>query len=120
MDEKRKARRLDVGMKLSISDLYKEDLNSITDIDSAIEVTDISANGIGFISECILPTGYFFIANLELAPDLPQIITDVRIIRSAAVDKEHYHYGCEFVSIAPSVRKMLEEFEARTKEESDG
>ncbi len=118
MEEKRDAKRLVLGMKLSISDLYKENTNTITDIDSPIEVTDISAKGIGFISECILPTGYFFIADLELAPDLPQIITDVRIIRSSAIDRDHYHYGCEFVSIAPNVRKMLEDFEKRLKAEN--
>ena len=106
-------------MKLSISDLYKEHTNTITDISSPIEVTDISANGIGFISECVLPTGYYFIANLELAPDLPQIITDVRIIRSSAIDMDRFQYGCEFVSIAPNVKKMLEEFEERLKKESD-
>lgn len=117
IQEKRQAKRLILGMKLSISDLYKENTNTITDISSSIEVTDISANGIGFISECILPTGYYFIANLELAPDLPQIITDVRIIRSSAIDMERYQYGCEFVSIAPNVRKMLEEFEERLKKE---
>ncbi|MCR5222179.1 MAG: PilZ domain-containing protein [Lachnospiraceae bacterium] len=117
MQEKRQSKRLILGMKLSISDLYKENTNTITDISSSIEVTDISANGIGFISECILPTGYYFIANLELAPDLPQIITDVRIIRSSAIDMERYQYGCEFVSIAPNVRKMLEEFEERLKKE---
>lgn len=119
MQEKRDAKRLVLGMKLSISDLYKEDTNTITDISSPIEVTDISAKGIGFISECILPTGYYFIANLELAKDLPQIITDVRIIRSSAIDRERYQYGCEFVSISPHVRKMLEDFEKRIKEERE-
>ncbi|MBP5384070.1 MAG: PilZ domain-containing protein [Lachnospiraceae bacterium] len=119
MQEKRDAKRLVLGMKLSISDLYKEDTNTITDISSPIEVTDISAKGIGFISECILPTGYYFIANLELAKDLPQIITDVRIIRSSAIDRERYQYGCEFVSISPHVRKMLEDFEKRIKGEAE-
>ena len=119
MKEKRNAKRLVLGMKLSISDLYKEHTNTITDISSPIEVTDISANGIGFISECVLPTGYYFIANIELAPDLPQIITDVRIIRSSAIDMDRYQYGCEFVSIAPNVKKMLEEFEERLKNESE-
>ena len=109
MEEKRAEKRLEIGIRLSISDLYKESANTITDIDSPIEVTDISAKGIGFISECILPIGYYFIANLELASDLPQIITDVRIVRSDAIDHEHYQYGCEFVSISPHVKKMLED-----------
>lgn len=116
MKEKRKEKRLELGMKLSISDLYKEDTNTITDISSDIEVTDISAKGIGFISECILPIGYYFIANIELARDLPQIITDIRIIRSSAIDKDHYQYGCEFVSISPRVKRMLDDFEKRMEE----
>ncbi len=120
MEEKRKERRLGLDIRLSISELYKEDTNTITDISSPIEVTDISAKGIGFISECILPVGYYFIANLELARDLPQIITDVRILRSTAIDRERYQYGCEFISISPRVKQMLEDFEKRLLAEEDG
>lgn len=117
MDEKRANKRLEIGIELSISDLYKENTNTIMDIDSPIEVTDISADGIGFISECILPIGYYFIANIELARELPQIITDVRILRSSAIDKTRYQYGCEFVSVSPRVKKMLEDFEKKLKEQ---
>ena len=113
MQEKRRNERLPIGIKLSVSSLYKEDSNTIMDLDLAVEVTDISPKGIGFISECILPVGYYFIANIELADDLPQIITDVRIIRSNAIDKVKNHYGCEFVAISPSVRTMLDDFAKR-------
>lgn len=113
MIEKRTDERLPIGIKLTVSNLYKEDSNTIMDLSMGVEVTDISSKGIGFISECVLPVGYYFIANIELAEDLPQIITDVRIIRSAAVDREHYHYGCEFVAISPSVKNMLDEFARR-------
>ena len=117
MNEKRKDKRIPVGINLSISDLYKENTNTISDISSPIEVTDISAKGIGFISKSILPIGYFFIANIELYRDMPQIITDVRIIRSHAIDKDTYQYGCEFVAISPRVSKMLDDFEERLKSE---
>lgn len=110
MEEKRQDKRLPIGIKLSISNLYKEDTNTIMDLDLDVEVIDISSKGIGFVSQCILPVGYYFIANLELTPELPQIITDVRVIRSAAIDKNTYRYGCEFVSISPSVQDMLDEF----------
>ena len=115
MDEKRKGLRLPIEIKLTVTNLYKEGSNSIMDLNMPVEVTDISSKGIGFVSECILPTGYYFIANIELAQDLPQIITDVRIIRSNAINKETYHYGCEFVSISSSVEKMLDEFSERLK-----
>ena len=110
MEERRLDKRVPIGIKLSISNLYKEDTNTIMDLDLNVEVVDISSKGIGFVSQCILPVGYYFIANIELSPELPQIITDVRVIRSAAIDKDHYRYGCEFVSISPSVGKMLDEF----------
>ncbi len=112
MEERRGDKRLPIGIKISISNLYKENTNTIMDLDLNVEVIDISSKGIGFISKCILPVGYYFIADIELSPELPQIITDVRVIRSSAIDKENYRYGCEFVSISPSVRQMLDEFAA--------
>ena len=113
MQEKRMDRRLPIGIKLSVTNLYKEDANTIMDLNLPVEVTDISSKGIGFVSQCILPVGYYFIADLELAEDLPQIITDVRIIRSEAVDRENYRYGCIFTAISPSVSQMLDEFSQR-------
>lgn len=110
MEERRGDKRVPIGIKLSISNLYKEDTNTIMDLALDVEVVDISSKGIGFVSQCILPVGYYFIANIELSPELPQIITDVRVIRSAAIDKSNYRYGCEFVSISPSVGTMLDEF----------
>lgn len=113
MLEKRSDKRLPIGIKLTVSNLYKEDTNTIMDLELPVEVIDISSRGIGFVSQCVLPVGYFFIADLELAPDLPQIITDVRIIRSNAIDKENYHYGCEFVAISPNISNLLDEFSSR-------
>lgn len=110
MQEKRREKRIPINIKLSVSDLYTGD-STIADMSSPIEVTDISAKGIGFVSEAILPVGFVFIANIELDRELPQIITDVRIIRSSATDDSHYQYGCEFVSISPRVSKMLDDFE---------
>ncbi len=117
MQEKRKDKRIPINVKLSVTDLYTEKTNSIADISAPIEVTDISAKGLGFISTAVLPVGYYFIANIELDRDLPQIITDVRIIRGQSIDNKQYQYGCEFVSISPRVSKMLDDFEKRIKSE---
>ena len=119
MNEKRLDKRIPIGMSLSISDLYKDGVDAIMDLDSAIQITDISAKGIGFISKCILPIGYYFIADIELSKDLPQIITDVRIVRSNAIDKENYHYGAQFAAVSPSVKKMLQMFEAEQTDKED-
>jgi len=119
MNEKRLDKRIPISMGLSISDLYKDGIDTIMDLESEISITDISSKGIGFVSQCILPIGYFFIADIEVSPELPQIITDVRIVRSSAIDKENYHYGAEFVSISPSVKKMLEKYDHDRLMDSD-
>lgn len=117
--EKRLDKRIPMGMSLSISDLYKDGVDAIMDLESAIQITDISSKGIGFISKCILPIGYYFIADIEIATNLPQIITDVKIVRSSAIDKENYHYGAQFVSISPSVKKMLDKYDAEMRGEEN-
>lgn len=117
MQEKRREKRIPINVQLSVSDLYTEETNSVADISSPIEVTDISPKGFGFLSSVALPIGYHFIANIELDRDLPQIITDVRIIRGQSLENGHYQYGCEFVSISPRVAKMLDDFEKRIKSE---
>lgn len=113
MQEKRHGKRLPIGIELTVNSLYKENVTPISDLNLKVDVVDISSKGIGFTSQCIFPVGYFFIANIDLANDLPQIITDVRIIRSEAIDRETYRYGCEFVAISPSVGRMLDEFSTR-------
>ena len=117
MQEKRSEKRIPIGVKLSVSDLYTEYSTSLVDTQAPIEVTDISPKGFGFLSTSILPVGCHFIANIELDRDLPQIITDVRIIRGQAVGDSRYQYGCEFVSISPRVSKMLDDFEKRISSE---
>ena len=117
MQEKRKEKRIPINISLLKSDLYTGDQNTVADISSPIEVTDISAKGLGFISDAVLQPGFTFIANIELDRELPQIITDVRIIRSACIGDERYQYGCEFVSISPRVSKMLDDFEKRLNEQ---
>ena len=119
MDEKRRDKRIPMEMSLSISDLYKDGMDTIVDLESDIQITDISSKGIGFVSKCILPIGYYFIADIEISTNLPQIITDVKIVRSSAIDKENYHYGAQFVSISPSVKKMLDKFEEERNAEME-
>ncbi|MCR5420591.1 MAG: PilZ domain-containing protein [Lachnospiraceae bacterium] len=113
MQEKRKDKRIPIKVQLSLSDLYTDNNMTVIDISSPITVTDISAKGLGFICKEALPIGSIFISNIELDKTLPQIITDIRIIRSHSLDDDSYQYGCEFVSISPRVSKMLNDYEAR-------
>lgn len=109
MEEKRRSKRFPVHIQLCISDLFKQDTTGIHDLDSPIEVIDISRDGIGFISKCILPVGYYFNAKLDLYDSTsPAVFTVVKIVRCESYDMYHYHYGCEFTHPAEDVYALLE------------
>ena len=114
MDDRRKSTRLPVHIELCLCDLFKQDTTGIHDLDTPIEVIDISSHGIGFISECILPVGYFFNAKLDLYDsDTPAVFTVVKLIRSESYDMTHYRYGCEFTQPADDVSQLIHQCTAR-------
>ncbi|SDB16283.1 PilZ domain-containing protein [Eubacterium oxidoreducens] len=96
MFNKRDYERLPISLSLSICDLYGQDNIKISNLDAPITVNDISETGIGFISECVLPENYYFNARLDFTLSETPIITVVKIIRSEAIDNEHFQYGGEF------------------------
>ncbi|SFB02004.1 PilZ domain-containing protein [Acetitomaculum ruminis DSM 5522] len=110
MKEKRKSRRLPVKINLTISDLFNQDNSSIKDLDSNIEVINVSKNGIGFVSECVLPDNFYFNAEIELDCVSSTIYTVVKIIRSQVIDKDNYMYGAVFDDISSENAEILEKF----------
>lgn len=117
MDEKRRSKRLPVNIKLSISDLFSQDNKGIHNIDSPIEVVDISQHGIGFVSECVLPTGYFFNTRIQLGKETSEIFTVVKIIRSEALSKDEYKYGAIFSGISPEFTEIIKKYSENYKKE---
>lgn len=109
-EEKRRSRRIDVNMSLRISDLFKQDNEKISNIDAPIHVTNISRNGIGFITSAELPLGYYFNSKICLGSKESSLYTVVKIIRSVK-DGSDYYYGCEFVGLAPILNYIFDEFE---------
>ena len=105
MQEKRRSKRLSAHIKLSISDLFKQNNNGIHGLEAPIEVTDISRHGVAFMSECVLPLDYYFNASVTLNQDTPPLFTVVKIVRCEVLDKEHYLYGCEFTHLAEILEK---------------
>ncbi len=61
---KEKFKRLPVNIKLMIETLYKQDAESLDDVNENIVVTNISKSGIGFISEHDMPLEYYFNAKI--------------------------------------------------------
>ncbi len=112
MEEKRKSRRLPITLELSVSSLFKQDNVRVDVKEAPIVVTDVSKGGIGFESESILPTGYYFNARLEMGSKDSVLYTVVKIIRSSAGENGKTIYGCEFVGLAPVLGYIFDEYEA--------
>ena len=100
MIEKRKAERINVDLELNVSSLFKQNNIEIANIDSPIEVLDVSKSGIGFIAKSVLPLDFYFNAALQLGSDNGILYCVVKIVRCEPLLKDEYNYGCEFVGMA--------------------
>lgn len=109
MTEKRKSKRINVDMKLKISDLFKQDNIKIEDIDAPMHVTNMSKGGIGFETKAILPTGYYFNTKLTLGSENSVLYTVVQIVRAEEKDDIMY-YGAQFIGLAPILDIIFENF----------
>lgn len=110
MIEKRRSQRLPVNIKLTISDLYNQNRHGIHNLSSPIEVINISKHGIGFISECILPIGFYFNAKLDMDDSEHPFFTIVKIIHNSPISKSEYRYGAEFTNLTPEHELLIENF----------
>jgi len=109
-DDRRRAKRVNVKLNLSVSSLFLQDNEKIS-IDSPIEVKDISRTGLGFISRSILPLEYYFNAELNLGGEDKTLFCVVKIIRVEALEDEEYSYGCTFVGMAPVFDYIFDDLE---------
>ncbi len=115
MRERRRNVRYPVSIKLSICDLYKQNYSGVHELETPIEVENISISGLSFVTEGVLPVGYYFNASLAYeqpgAPDSanpnPLIFTTVKILYSKPLDHNHYRYGCEFAVPTDNLQALL-------------
>ena len=100
MEDRRRDFRYPVSIQLNISDLFTGESDGIHGLASPVEVADISRGGLCFISECILPVGYYLNASIRLCPgSTPPAFSGIRILRAEVIDRTHYRYGCPFTTI---------------------
>lgn len=111
--EKRRTKRMSINLTLKVSTLFKQDNVKISNVNSPIEVRDISKGGIGFVSKSILPVGYYFNAALQLGEKDDTLYCVIKIIRSVKNDDDLYSYGAEFVGMAPVLSYIFDEYEER-------
>jgi len=117
MDERRKAKRMPVTLSLEILNLYKQDNVQVSNLHAPIEVVNISQTGIGFITESILPLGYYFNANINLGSTDDTLHTVVEIIRCSPEQEKGYLYGAEFVGMANVLSYVFEDYDHKINEE---
>lgn len=110
MEEKRRAKRMKVDMRLEISNLFKQDNVVIKNIDAPIRVANISKSGIGFESKADLPVGYYFNAKIELGGSENALFAVIQIIRSEKREDGMF-YGCQFIGMAPVLEYIFDEYE---------
>ena len=118
MEERRKAKRMPVTLSLEISDLYKQDNVLVKDLHAPITVTDISKTGMGFLSESVLPIGYYFNANINLK-NTDTLHCVIKIIRTQPAEGKETIYGCEFVGMATVLSYIFEEYDKQINEENE-
>lgn len=122
MQEKRRAKRMQVELNLRISSLFMQDNIKVENIDAPINVIDISKCGIGFITESILPLDYYFNATINLGDENATLYCVVKIIRSKDLEDGMHLYGCELIGVAPVLSYIFDNYERslqETEEESN-
>lgn len=100
--EKRRSKRIPITMHLEVSSLFKQDNVHVKNINAPVEITDVSRNGIGFITKSVLPIGFYFNSRLEFENKNDSLNCVVQIVRRKQNDDGTTLYGCEFVGM-PSI-----------------
>lgn len=111
MQEKRRYKRLPIELKLEVSEVFKQDNDVIRDLNTAINVIDISKAGIGFSTSTYLPEGYYFNATIVLKTSEQKILTVVKILHREKLNDTEYRYGCEFTGLAGIFDSLFEDYE---------
>ena len=117
MIERRRTKRMPFSMTLEISNLYKQDNVRVENLNAPIEIVNISKGGIGFISESILPLGYYFNANINLLNNEELLRCVIKIIRSQPLENGKTMYGCEFVGMADILSYIFDEYDKKISAE---
>ena len=111
MEEKRRAKRMQVELSLKISSLFMQDNIKVENIDAPINVIDVSKCGLGFITESILPLNYYFNATINLGDEDATLYCVVKIIRTRKLEDGMHLYGCELIGLAPVLSYIFDNYE---------
>lgn len=109
MEEKRKAKRLELAGEILIKELGSNENKAVD-----IKITDCSTNGIGFVTNEQLVIGDNYNTNLTLW-NKEIINVFIQIVRAKKVDEE-YHYGAIFIGMPEDVKMRIQVYETVQEE----
>ncbi|BBF45430.1 hypothetical protein lbkm_4197 [Lachnospiraceae bacterium KM106-2] len=109
MDNLRKDKRYPVEMKLTISELFKQNQKKVTNVDAPIDIFDISKSGLGFTTKAELPLEYYFDASLTVGVQHYTIDCVIKIVRMCVFSEDLFEYGCEFVGMSPLASYLFDD-----------
>lgn len=101
---------LPLSLSLKVQSLYKKLSNKtigLFNLDFSISITQITTEGLFFVSECVLPAEYNFIVNIPIEAYNLNFCEEVVIRESYALDSEQYIYECDFTKISKRVANKL-------------
>lgn len=108
--ERRKHKRFPIELSLTASKLFKQDYVCLDDVNADISLIDISRSGIGFSSGKVLPLNYYFDTKVILDGQ-DYFYCVIKIVRVGNIDEDgRYHYGAEFVGLAPFLANKVDEY----------
>lgn len=99
MEEKRKARRLELDVSIELERLDQGEMTTLKMIH--VDVTDLSSSGMGFITSQPLENGSLYDTSITIWTKevIPAVI---RIVRCDEVAEGRYHCGATFVGMMSS------------------
>lgn len=109
MDDRRKYKRIPFNIKLVVDSLYKQDHVELNNLESEIEILNISKSGLGFESRADLPMDFYFNAHIVLDEE-KRFFGVLKIIRKGELE-DGFSYGCEFVGLADILSNIIEEYD---------
>ncbi|TCT13807.1 PilZ domain-containing protein [Natranaerovirga pectinivora] len=109
MEEKRRSKRIPVKIQLEINTLFKQNYICLENINTEIEVVDISRTGLAFLTNYELPLDYYFNAKIELA-NKDFFYAVIKIIRKEK-QGDYIKFGCEFIGLAEFLANKIVMYE---------
>jgi c-di-GMP-binding flagellar brake protein YcgR len=106
--ERRKNKRASLNSKLEVKSLFQSGNQQDIKSNFAIDITDISKSGMGFIANEILPLEHYFNTKV-IIDENREFFCVLKIVRVEEMESG-FHYGSEFVGLAEILSYQIDDY----------